>query len=157
MGVLTSPPRVTDTTISAHPRGRAARGSHAGTRGPFLDLLSRYRWWVVAVLLVLVSIAFVVLTRMRPEYDAYGWLVWGRQALHGNLNTDGAPSWKPLTFVFTFPYALAGSGQPFLWMVTAVAGALAGSVFAARLAYRLTGPCPERPYAPYIAGAFAGL
>ena len=148
---------MTDTTISAHPGGRAARGSRARTRGPLLDLLSRYRWWVVAVLLVLVSIVFVVVTRMRPEYDAYGWLVWGRQALHGNLDTDGAPSWKPLTFLFTFPYALAGQGQPFLWMVTAVAGALAGSVFAARIAHRLTGPCPERPYAPYIAGAFAGL
>jgi hypothetical protein len=157
MGVLASPARVTDTTISAHPGGHAAPGSRARTRGPFLDLLSRHRWWVVAVVLVLVSIAFVVATRMRPEYDAYGWLVWGRQALHGNLNTDGAPSWKPLTFLFTFPYALAGQGQPFLWMVTAVAGALAGSVFAARLAYRLTGPCPERRYAPYIAGAFAGL
>lgn len=112
---------------------------------------------MVAVVLLIVSVLFVVLTRMRPEYDAYGWLVWGRQALHGNLNTDGAPSWKPLTFLFTFPYALAGDGQPFLWMVTAVAGALAGSVFAARLAFRLTGPCPGRGYAPYVAGAFAGL
>jgi hypothetical protein len=42
-------------------------------------------------------------------------------------------------------------------MVTAVAGALAGCVFAARVAYMLTGPCPHRPYAPYVAGAVAGV
>ena len=46
---------------------------------------------------------------MRPGFDAYGWLVWGRQTLHGNLNTDGAPSWKPLTFLFTLPYSLGGT------------------------------------------------
>ena len=42
-------------------------------------------------------------------------------------------------------------------MFTAVAGAVAGSVFAARIAFRLTGPSPERPYAPYVAAAFAGV
>ena len=61
----------------------------------------------------------VAVTGMRPDYDAFGWLVWGRQVLHWNLNTDGAPSWKPLTFLFTLPYALAGSTQVWLWTVTA--------------------------------------
>jgi hypothetical protein len=120
-------------------------------------MLKRYGGWAVALGLAVVSIAFVAWTRMQPEYDAYGWLVWGRQALHGNLNTNGAPSWKPLTFLFTFPYALAGSAQPWLWMVTAVAAALSASVFAARIAYRLSGPCPGRPYAPFIAAAFAAV
>ncbi|MGZ4431894.1 MAG: hypothetical protein ACXVYV_09665, partial [Gaiellales bacterium] len=83
--------------------------------------------------------------------------VWGRQVLHWNLNTDGAPSWKPLPFLFTLPYAVAGRSQMWLWMITAVAGAVAGSVFAARVAYRLTGPVPERRYAPYVGGAFAGI
>ena len=30
-------------------------------------------------------------------------------------------------------------------------------MFAARVAFRLTGPAPERRYAPYVAGAFAGI
>jgi hypothetical protein len=120
-------------------------------------MLRRCGGWAVALALTLVSIGFVAWTRMQPEYDAYGWLDWGRQALHGNLNTNGAPSWKPLTFIFTFPYALAGSAQPWLWMVTAVAAALSAGVFAARIAYRLSGPCPDRPYAPYVAAAFAGV
>src|SRR5690242_20427960 len=100
---------------------------------------------------------FVVLVNLRPGYDAFGWLVWGKQVLHWNLNTDGAPSWKPLAFLFTLPYGLAGHTQMWLWTVTAVAGALAGCVFAARIAFRLTGPSPDRPYAPFVAGAVAGL
>jgi hypothetical protein len=110
-----------------------------------------------AVAVIVSSILVVLLTGMRPAYDAYGWLVWGHQALHLNLNTDGAPSWKPLTFLFTLPYALAGRAAMWLWMVTAVAGSLSGSVFAAHIAYRLTGASPGRWYAPVAAAAFAGL
>jgi hypothetical protein len=106
---------------------------------------------------VVVSALFVVVSDMRPSYDGFGFLVWGKQVLHWNLNTDGAPSWKPLPFLFTLPYALAGRGQIWLWMGTAVAGAVLGSVFAARVAFRLTGPAPDRRYAPYVAGAFAGI
>jgi hypothetical protein len=116
------------------------------------------RWWPWVVLGVcIVSALFVVVSDMRPSYDGFGFLVWGRQVLHWNLNTDGAPSWKPLPFLFTLPYAVAGRGQLWLWMGTAVAGAVFGSVFAARVAFRLTGPSPDRRYAPYVAGAFAGI
>jgi hypothetical protein len=113
--------------------------------------------WVVAAALIGISIAFVALSHMQPGYDAYGWLVWGRQTLRWNLDTNGAPSWKPLTYLFTLPYAPFGRTQPWLWMVTDVALTLAGCVFSARIAYRLTGPAPGRPYAPYVAGAVAGL
>jgi hypothetical protein len=106
---------------------------------------------------VIVSALFVVLSDMRPSYDGFGFLVWGKQVLHWNLNTDGAPSWKPLPFLFTLPYAVTGGGQIWLWMGTAVAGAVLGSVFAARVAFRLTGPAPDRRYAPYVAGTFAGI
>jgi hypothetical protein len=113
-------------------------------------------WPFVVVAVLVVSALVVVATRMRPGYDPYGWLVWGHQTLQGNLNTDGAPSWKALTFLFTLPYSLAGRGAMNLWMVTSTAGALLGAVCAARIAYRLAGPCPGRRYAPLVAGAFAG-
>jgi hypothetical protein len=100
---------------------------------------------------------FVAVAGFKPSYDPYGWLVWGRQTLHWNLNTDGAPSWKPLTFLFTLPYALFGHAAVTLWTVTSVVGTLAGGVFAARIAFRLTGECPARPWAPWVAGAFAGV
>jgi hypothetical protein len=111
----------------------------------------------VAVAVVVISLLFVIATGMRPEYDAFGWLVWGQRALHWNLDTNAAPSWKPLTFLFTFPYALLGHGALWPWMVTAVAGALAGPVFAGRIAYRLVGDAPGRGYARVIAALFAAF
>ena len=42
-------------------------------------------------------------------------------------------------------------------MVTSTAAAFAAPVFAGRIAYRLTGPAPGRPYAPIAASLFAGL
>jgi len=130
-----------------------------GTPSRFAGRFPRRRvWWLAVTVAVLgVSTVVVVATGMRPDYDGFGWLVWGRQVLHWNLNTDGAPSWKPLTFVFTLPYALAGAAQLWLWMVTSVAGAVGGCVFAARIAFKLTGPSPGRRYAPYVAAAFAGI
>lgn len=103
------------------------------------------------------SVLFVAVVGLRPSFDPYGWLVWGRQVLDWDLNTDGAPSWKPLTFLFTLPYALVGHGAVSLWTVTAVAGTLGGAVFAARIAYRLSGRSPRRRGAPYVAGAFAAV
>ncbi|HEX8975663.1 MAG TPA: hypothetical protein VF781_04040 [Solirubrobacteraceae bacterium] len=110
----------------------------------------------MALAVVVVALAFVLLTGMRPAYDAYGWLVWGHQALHLNLNTNAAPSWKPLSFLFTLPYALLGRAALWLWMVTAVAAALAGAVFGGRIAYRLTIEDSPR-WAASVAAALAGL
>lgn len=112
---------------------------------------------LVTLAILAASILLTELTRSRPGYDAFGWLVWGHQTLHLKLNTDGAPSWKPLTFLFTLPYSLLGrhlAAQ--LWVITAWAGALAGVVFAARIAHRLTPARPGHPAAPIVAGAIAG-
>jgi len=150
-----------EQTMSA-PRSRPP--AHRDESGHTLRWLPRpgaLRWWLGAVLAVLavlaVSVAIVLATDMRPGYDAFGWLVWGHQVLHWNLNTDGAPSWKPMPFLFTVPYALLGKGQMSLWNVTAGAGALAGAVFGARIAFRLTGPAPGRRLAPWVAAGVAAL
>ena len=127
-----------------------ARPAAGSGDGPAPPERARTRWsrippWiVVSALVLLAAVAFVVLTGVRPAYDAYGWLVWGRQAVHLNLNLNAAPSWKPLPFLFTLPYSLIpGQAALWLWMVTAVAGAFAGSVFAGRIAYRLSAPAPR--------------
>ena len=122
-------------------------------------------WWTVGVLLVLFSAALVVWARTRPSYDAYGWLVWGYQTLHLTLDLGGAPSWKPLPFLFTVPYAVFGHYELWLWMITAVALSLAGGIFAGRITYRLTlGDVPpdldagrSRHRAALVAAIFAGL
>ena len=98
------------------------------------------RFWVPALLVALVGgILLTSLAYARPAYDAYGWLDWGRQLLHGHLDLNAAPSWKPLSFLFTLPYALAGHQTQFwLWTVTAGAGGVLGPLVAGRLAYRLS-------------------
>jgi hypothetical protein len=114
----------------------------------------------VVVALLAASVAFVAIVGLRPSFDPYGWLVWGHQTLHGHLNTDAAPSWKPLTFIFAVPFALFGHAAVWLWTVTAVAGTLGGAVFGARIAYRLTASdvnVGQRRWAPAVAGAVAGV
>jgi hypothetical protein len=115
-------------------------------------------WWSIAVALVIVSVALVAYTRTRPSYDAYGWIVWGYQTIHLSLDLGGAPSWKPLPYLFTVPYALFGHYELWLWMITAVAISLAGAVFAGRITFRLlAGEDPARRNAALAGAVFAGL
>jgi hypothetical protein len=94
--------------------------------------------WVLVVAAVLaVSIWFVHWSGMRPSFDPFGWLAWGHQIIYGRLNLNAAPSWKPLPFVFTLPFALFGATSVSMWSVTSTAGTLFMGVFAARIAYRL--------------------
>ena len=125
--------------------------------------VSEHPWLSTSVVIVAISTILVVWARTRPSYDAYGWLVWGYQTLHGSLDLGGAPSWKPLPYLFTVPFALAGHYQLWLWMITATSVALAGPVFAGRIAYRLAGGSELRGEAevlrrcaPWVAAAFAG-
>jgi hypothetical protein len=112
---------------------------------------------LTAVGLLLLSTVIIVWAKTRPGFDPFGWLVWGRQTVAGNLNTNAAPSWKPLPYLFTVPYGVFGHYQLWLWMITVLAVSLSGSVFAGRIAYRLTGADPGRRYAAYVAAVFAGL
>ena len=121
-------------------------------------------WWTSAALLLVVSVVLVRYAQTRPSYDAYGWLVWGYQSVHGSLDLGGAPSWKPLTYLFTVPFALFGHYEMWLWMFFSTAVALAGTVFAGRIAYRLSAAeltaepeaGPVARYAPTAAAIFAG-
>ena len=88
--------------------GRSPR--HRGARRSLLLL--------VPLVVVLASAVFVEVSGMLPGYDGYGWVVWGHQALHLNLDTNGAPSWKPLTFLFTLPFALTGRGA--VWLLSLI-------------------------------------
>jgi hypothetical protein len=139
--------------MASRPR-RARTRPHPRLPAP----VARHPWLVVSLALVLASVAFVIATGVRPAYDAYGWLVWGRQAAHLRLDTNAAPSWKPLTFLFTFPYALAlGRAALWLWMVTATAAGFAAAVFAGRIAYRLGAPDREHRLAASAGAVFAGV
>ncbi len=104
------------------------------------------------------SAVLVMWARTLPSFDAYGWLAWGERTWHRGLDTNAAPSWKPLPYLFTALYAPTGRDLELrLWMVTAAAIAFAGVVFAGRLAYRLTAPEPDRRWPGWVAAGFAGL
>jgi hypothetical protein len=115
--------------------------ARAGSRSPRRADVGRraVAGWLLALVGVLALGALLaVVCHARPAYDAFGWLVWGHQALHWSLNLDGAPSWKPLTFIFTLPFSLFGhSAALWLWVITACAAAVGGPLMAGRLAWRL--------------------
>jgi hypothetical protein len=112
--------------------------------------------WLATAALMVVSAILVIWAKTRPGFDPYGWLTWGHMTLHG-LDTNAAPSWKPLPYVFTAVYALLGSHELRLWMITSAAVSLSGVIFAGRIAYKLTDAPPERRWAGWAAGIFAGL
>jgi hypothetical protein len=151
---------VTEQTLQAPSpiqRPAASPPASAARRDSALALIQTYRWPLGAIALLLVSTVIVLWARARPGYDPYGWLVWGHLTIHLKLDTNGAPSWKPLPFLFTVPFALVGHYALWLWMITSVAISLSGVVFAWRVAFRLTAAAPERRYAAYAAGLCAGL
>jgi hypothetical protein len=150
---------VPDSTLSLPLRARRERSAPPPPRRERRLSLARVNpWATVAVLIVAAAAAWVVLTGQRPAYDAYGWLDWGRQAAHLKLDTSAAPSWKPLTFLFTFPYALVlGRAALFVWMVTAAVGTFSAPVLAGRIAYRLSGAASGRRWAALGGAVLAGL
>lgn len=74
-----------------------------------------------------------------PAYDAWAWIVWGREVLEGDLRTVTGPSWKPLPIVMTAPFSLFGDVAPELWLVVARAATFGAIIAAAALAARLAG------------------
>lgn len=120
-------------------------------------LVRRYAWPLGVLVVLGISTGIVLWARTRPGFDPYGWLVWGHQTIHGSLDTNAAPSWKPLPYLFTVPYGLFGHYELWLWMITVVAASLAGCIFAGRIAYRLTAAPQERRWTALAAGVFAAL
>jgi hypothetical protein len=152
---------VSQRTLEAQPSanapsdsGSSTKPSASGTPGLFIR---SHPGWITTIGLLVLSAVIVFWANTRPGFDPYGWLVWGHQTTTFSLDTNAAPSWKPLPWVFTVPFALAGHYQLHLWMITSVAISLSGVVFAARIAYRLTDAPPERRWAGLVAGAFAGI
>src|SRR5690349_19793245 len=88
----------------------------------------------LAVCVSLVLAGASLLVPSAPTTDPWGWIVWGRELMHLQLNTvRGPPSWKPLPVLVTAPLSLLGAAAPSAWLLVARAGGLV----ALWLAYRL--------------------
>jgi hypothetical protein len=77
----------------------------------------------------------------EPVYDAWAWLVWGRELGGLGLDISSGPSWKPLPVVLAVPLSAAGGAAPDLWLVLVRAAWLLGLLLAAELAFRLAAGC----------------
>jgi hypothetical protein len=77
---------------------------------------------------------------VSPGYDAWSWLVWGRELAHLDLDTTGRPSWKPLPALVTAILSVFGDAAPTLWLLVIRTATFLSLGLAARLALRLAGP-----------------
>jgi hypothetical protein len=126
-------------------------------RPPLLDLVSRYRWALVCVLVAGLAVLSVQGIGASPAYDPYGWLNWGWQTWYRHLNLDSAPSWKPFTYFFTLPYALFGHLAVKMWMVTETGVTFGGPLVAGRIAYKLVYDGTEQRWPARLAAVGAGV
>jgi hypothetical protein len=74
-----------------------------------------------------------------PVYDPWAWLVWGRELMHGGLETATGPSWKPLPVLIDAPLSLLGGAAPKAWLLIARTGWLCAPLLAGLLTARLSG------------------
>lgn len=103
---------------------------------------------ILAACLALAALSLLV--PVAPAYDAWGWLVWGREVAGLELDTTAGPSWKPFPVLFTTVFSLFGGAAPELWLVIGRAGALLALVLVYRLASRLAGPVAGAIAAPLL-------
>lgn len=92
---------------------------------------------MVAAALVLAAISLVL--PYLPVYDPWAWLVWGREVMHGGLETAAGPSWKPLPVLIDAPLSLFGGAAPKAWLLIARTGWLCAPLLAGLLTARLAG------------------
>lgn len=106
-----------------------------------------------AALACLALAAASLLIADEPVYDAWAWLVWGREIAHLGLDVTSGPAWKPLPVLVAAPLSLAGAAAPDLWLVLVRAAWLLALVLAFEIAYLLSAGRPRG--LRLAAGAFA--
>src|SRR5690242_17420773 len=77
--------------------------------------------------------ALSLLLPWAAGYDAWAWLVWGRELTQSSLDLRGGPAWKPFPVLFTALFGPFGGAGPDLWLLVARTGALLSLVLCFRL------------------------
>jgi hypothetical protein len=94
------------------------------------------------VALVPACVALAALSLLLPwalAFDPQVWVMWGDGAFHWALDTEGGPTWKPLTVLVTTLLAPFGDAAEPLWLIVARTGGLLALAGAYALAERLAG------------------
>jgi hypothetical protein len=66
---------------------------------------------------VAITLGSFLLVDPAPSYDAWAWLLWGREVAGGGLSTVDGPAFKPLPVVVCAVLAPFGSAAPWLWVL----------------------------------------
>lgn len=117
--------------------------------------------WVALLACLILGAVSVLTLPSLPGYDAFAWIVWGRELAHHLIGpaepliTGGGPSWKPLPVLFTTVFGFFGAA-PQLWVALARAAGLFGLFIAYRLGARL-GASPRWRLAGPTAGVLAAF
>jgi 4-amino-4-deoxy-L-arabinose transferase-like glycosyltransferase len=72
-------------------------------------------------------------------YDAWSWMVWARELVHGSLSTAGGPSLMPLPVLLVSPLTPLGDLGPLAWLALQRTSALLAVWLAWRVGARLAG------------------
>ena len=99
-------------------------------------------FWLCATGGAFALAALSLLAPFEPVFDAWAWLIWGRELTGGELDTSAGASWKPGPIFVTAPASLLGdAAAPEVWLLVARTGWLMAVALAGRLAWRLARRC----------------
>jgi hypothetical protein len=141
-------PRVTAGSLPAAAPGRPLR-ERSSTRPP-------RRLAIAASGCALLAAASLTIVPAAPGYDAWSWLIWGRELASLELSTTAGPAFKPLPVAACALLAFFGDAAPELWVWLTRAAALLGVALAAALAWQLSGASRLAAGAGAVGVAFAG-
>lgn len=114
---------------------------------------ARFARFAVAGALAVAALS--LLLPFEPVFDAWSWLIWGREVAGLDLDTSAGASWKPLPVLLTTPVSVAGDAAPALWLLIARAGWIVAVALAGRLAWRLAREAGARGRGPLVAAGIA--
>ena len=121
-------------------------------------MIGRYRSKRAGVLILAGAAVSLLVVRPAPGYDAWMWLLWGREVLGGGLSTVDGPAFKPLPVAVCALLAPLGGAAPWAWVAIVRVAAVAAIWLAFRLGRDLAsgwGAAPSGAGARIAGGALA--